>query len=82
MRPQRYYMQTQIGDWIMDTYTGNVYEVTDRKVDIFSNWYILQLKIEKNSSQLWNKYHTTVNDDSIRTYFKQLPNAKVLYGSK
>lgn len=71
----------EIGDWIVDSETGNIYEITERKVEVFSNWYTLKLKIEKNASQLWNKYHTTVNDDSLRTYFKLLPHAKVLYGN-
>lgn len=72
----------EIGDWILDNKTGDVYEITDRKVEPMSNWYTLYVKYNIKGEQFIAGLWTTVNDDSLRLYFSRLPNARVLYGSR
>lgn len=72
----------KIGDWIEDTQTSDVYEVTNKKVDIFTDWYELVKKIDGQDKCIVSRQiKTSINSSSLQSYFIDASVARVLYSS-
>ncbi len=71
----------EIGTWLLDTHTGDVYEVIKIWPDVFSDWYELVKKIDGETKKLFPHHlKTTVKQASIDSYFIKADSARILYG--